>query len=606
MCYAHDIDYAQVLQLISLGLRSYVDAGDARTGIAKINDARMAERKIYRIWLAGFLMLLGWSAVAQETGPDTLQLESMIIEAGKQKMLGNMDKAQSIYMEIMDKHPGHSLASYELARILLKKDDTEEALKYAGQAAKGDPSNTWYQTFLAVIYAEMGRYRDAAGVYEQLVKVFPLEKSYYQAWAGYQESAGQLAAAIRIYDDMDVRFGIQELFIRQKADLYLKLGDAKKAAREWEKLSAAFPRTIPYFYALAEFYEKNGEKEKAIAAYRKVLELDARDSRALAAVAGAGTGASGNPSRELNDLVANRDVDPALKIARIKPLADPMALGKDPALASDLIALCTRLEALHPGASGVFELSGQILRLSGRPAEALPKYKRALELEENNYAVWEQMLGILRDKGDSPTLLREAANALELFPNRPLLYYFEALGQYWQEEPAKAKNNLDQALFMTAQDPAVRQEILTLLGLVHTSLKDAQAADQAFQEARAAFATETPLFLARLACSLAERNKEPDASMQYARRAYELAPQQVETANALALNFYKRNQWQETRQTLEPFLANNNPQVLEHYGDALFRLGQSAEALKYWDQARNTGNRSARLLKKISDKQLYE
>jgi Tfp pilus assembly protein PilF len=50
--------------------------------------------------------------------------------------------------------------------------------------------------------------------------------------------------------------------------------------------------------------------------------------------------------------------------------------------------------------------------------------------------------------------------------------------------------------------------------------------------------------------------------------------------------------------------GNSSGTVLEHYGDALYRAGRAEEALRYWQQARDAGEYSDQLERKLREKKL--
>jgi len=47
-------------------------------------------------------------------------------------------------------------------------------------------------------------------------------------------------------------------------------------------------------------------------------------------------------------------------------------------------------------------------------------------------------------------------------------------------------------------------------------------------------------------------------------------------------------------------------EVLEHYGDVLFQLGESEKAIEYWIKAKNKGETSEFIDRKITEKKLFE
>ncbi|MEI6900626.1 MAG: hypothetical protein WCL00_12170, partial [Bacteroidota bacterium] len=59
---------------------------------------------------------------------------------------------------------------------------------------------------------------------------------------------------------------------------------------------------------------------------------------------------------------------------------------------------------------------------------------------------------------------------------------------------------------------------------------------------------------------------------------------------------------------LKAIKAKESPsgEVLEHYGDILFRLGNISEAVEYWNKAKNKGDASKMIDKKIAEKKLFE
>ena len=48
------------------------------------------------------------------------------------------------------------------------------------------------------------------------------------------------------------------------------------------------------------------------------------------------------------------------------------------------------------------------------------------------------------------------------------------------------------------------------------------------------------------------------------------------------------------------------PLILDHYGDILFQLKETEEAVKYWQKALDKGSDSPLLEKKIADRTIYE
>ena len=52
--------------------------------------------------------------------------------------------------------------------------------------------------------------------------------------------------------------------------------------------------------------------------------------------------------------------------------------------------------------------------------------------------------------------------------------------------------------------------------------------------------------------------------------------------------------------------GENNPTLLEHYGDILFMLEKLEEASQFWEKAKNNGGSSEVLKRKIREQKYFE
>jgi tetratricopeptide (TPR) repeat protein len=73
---------------------------------------------------------------------------------------------------------------------------------------------------------------------------------------------------------------------------------------------------------------------------------------------------------------------------------------------------------------------------------------------------------------------------------------------------------------------------------------------------------------------------------------------------------YKMGKYKEAKEWIEKALADGSSKsaaVLEHYGDILFKDGETEKALEYWQKAKDAGEGGSEFLdKKLSEKKLIE
>jgi tetratricopeptide (TPR) repeat protein len=533
--------------------------------------------------------------------------EALLIEASKEKMLGRLEKAKELYKQLLTEHPNNEVGAYELARILLAQNQPEEAIIWAGKAATANPSNPWYAVLKADALQAMGQFKDAAAVYEQLNKQFPAQANYAFKWAFYLIKANEFNAALRVYEELERRNGLDENLARLKQNLYLAQGDQKKAAREWQRLAEAHPHNIDYWHHLAAFYTQVGDKEAAKGVYQKILSLDASDNKANLALAG-GDVSKQNDVQYLSSLrqsIESRDVDLAIKLGKIAPLLDKFKKAPDANLGKELLGLSQILEQQYPKEAQPLAMSALVLSKQGKKTEATAKMRSALSLDDTDFAHWELYLADLEALGEMPALLKAAQSALDVFPNKPEVYAYAALAELAMSRLSSAEDFVQQALPMAAKFPTVRQELLSILALAQTQQNKLNEADQNFAEALKLNANAATV-LAWQSLSQSQRANGAAQALSLAQKALQAEPQSRLALFAQAKALLRSNNIVEAKSKTEALLPSANPWYLEHYGDVLFKSGDSNGAVQQWNLAVTKGSNAPSLKKKINEKQLHE
>jgi Tfp pilus assembly protein PilF len=86
-------------------------------------------------------------------------------------------------------------------------------------------------------------------------------------------------------------------------------------------------------------------------------------------------------------------------------------------------------------------------------------------------------------------------------------------------------------------------------------------------------------------------------------------PENATYLDTYAWVLFKKGEYKLARFYMESALKNggdDNSTLLEHYGDILFKLGQTDEAVKYWLKAKEFGEVSEVLEKKINQRNYIE
>ena len=558
------------------------------------------------------LLLLSQISMLAQTGGVTeadLALESIFIEGNREKLLGNWDKAIEKFEAVLEKDRDNAAAAYEMARVYEAKKDLENAEKYGLKAVEWDGTNEWFRMYLAEVYQKNNKDNLAAMQYEELAKQQPYNEGFYQQWAYYLVRSSQPEAAINVYNELEKKVGIHEEVTRHKHTLYMGMGNTKMAAAELEKLIQKFPSNASYWHLLGTFYEQVGEKAKAREVYQKILEINPDDARAKIALAEESKG--NDDVRFLNSLKPvfedpKTDID--TKIKEIFPYVNELASSGDKNIGNTLLALTSVLAAVHPDDAKSHSVLADVLYYTGQPDKALEQYRKTLELDDTKWSVWEQMLYIYMDKKEYNNLIKASEDALDIFPNQATAYYMNGAGYNGQGLYKEALSSLQQALIMASRNPRLRYDVLNETGKSYFYLKQYNKSDNAFEEALKINGKD-PVVLKNYSYYLAARGEHLDKAKDMAVQLNTVAPHHPMSLHAMAFVLYKMKDFKTAKDWLDQALqkgGNEDPAILEHYGDVLYQLGKPTEALQYWQQALDKGGNSEFLERKVKEGKMLE
>ena len=566
--------------------------------------------------ILGILLILasgfppGIMAQEGRVGEDDVNLQKIFIDANREKLLGNYENAIALLKEVLKKDPKNAAVAFELARAYEATEEDEKAVKAVKEAIEWDDQNTWYLKFLADLYQKLNRNDEAAKAYERIAELEPHDEFNYFRWAYFLVRADEINDALKVYNLLEKRMGVNEEVIRRKHSLYLGTGDNKKAARELERLIEAYPKDMEYRHLLAGFYQQIGEESKAEDVYREILRLDPENAKAQLALAGEPGSSRGELQflESLKPVFRQEGVNIDLKIGQLLPFIQRVADTGDQQLAAAALELSTILETVHPTEAKGYSASGDLLYYSGKKQEALKKYKKTLELDDTVFPVWEQTMHIYKEERQYQDLLEFSERAMDYFPNQAIAYFLHGVAASKLEDQQEALSALQRALLMSGNNGFLQMQIRSQLGLVYNRMEQYEQSDQSF-EAALSLNPKSPDVLSQYAYALAERGERLEKAREMAALANDILPKQAEYLFTYGWVLYRMKEYKKAREWMEKALQNGGSQdlnIIEHFGDVLYQLNETEQAIEYWKQARQLGNNSELLEKKITDKRLYE
>jgi tetratricopeptide (TPR) repeat protein len=533
---------------------------------------------------------------------------NLFYNANKEKILGNLNNAAELFSEVIRKDGGNHAAMYELANIYSEQKKFSDALFFIKSAYKLNPKNLWYALSLSEIYQKNKKFSEATQVLEQLVKDYPERVDFYFEWATGLLFAEKPAEAIKVYDKLEEKIGITKEITVQKSRLYQRTGKNDKAILEIQKLIALNPKDAQAYGMLAEVYQNMGEKQKALDTYNKVLEIDPDNAFIHLSLADfyRTNGEKEKSITELKLAFSNKELDVDTKISIITSYFALLELH--PELKDQAVELTKLLLEAHPSEARVHTIYGDVLlRIEKQYSKARDEYREAKKLGENNFPVIEQILWLDAQLQSWDTLLIESDDALTMFPDQPLLYYFKGLANIQKKKYNEAIQALSAGVKLVVDNKELEGRFYSMMGESYNELKDFAKSDENFEK----YLDMNPrdsLVLNNYAYFLSLRGEKLDKAEAMSKLSMELNPNSGTFEDTYGWIMFQQGKYNDAKGWIEKALSHDKDSsaaVLEHYGDILYKTGDTEKALEFWQKAKQSGEGVSEFLdRKILEKKL--
>ena len=580
------------------------------TVLQSYNPTVLESSRLIILLLLTLILSYTPAATAQESVTKTGKFSknrATYYEASKQKVLGNFDKAIELFKKCIELKPSDAAAMYELANIYTEQGKITEAIPYAEQAVETDPANKWYKVLLIRLYQSKGRYEEAGEIIEQLILADPENIEYYQDEALNYIYNNDYKNAVKTYDILEQKLGINEDISIQKEKIYIMMGKPEKAIDEIQKLSSAYPDEPRFLEMLAELYMTSGQDEKALEIYNHILEIDPENPYINISLSDYYR-RKGDKDKSLEYLKAgfanpNLDIDSKVSIL----LAYYSVTEIYNSYKTEAFDLATLLVEAHPMDPKAYSIYADFLVQDKRYEEAREAFHKVISIDSTKYLIWEQLLFVESELGDNPAMAAESKRALELFPDQPMLYMFAGASNFILKNYEDAAKYFKNGIKFVVMNDKMLAQFYSYLGDTYFQLKDHEKSDEAYERVLK-IEPDNVLVLNNYAYYLSLRGTNLEKAEKMAKMAVELEPGNSSYEDTYGWVMFKLEKYDEAKVWIAKAIESGEESsvVLEHYGDVMWKLDNKKEANKFWEKAIKAGKGSEFLEKKVQDKTYYE
>jgi tetratricopeptide (TPR) repeat protein len=538
--------------------------------------------------------------------------EEYFTEGVKEYALENFPKALAAFERSLDLNGSNGGTYYMIAQIYNKQGNMFKAIQFAQRAVSLDETNKYYYLVLAQTFEKKQDFNEAAKVYQNMLKKIPKAIEYNEDLANVLIILNKLEEAIKCYDRLEKVLGVNEAIIRQKQQLYLKLNKIDEAISQGKRLIEAYPDEQAHIIGLIEIlinYDRVNEAEKLA---NDLLAKDSSNPYAILVLSDIYR--SKNDERKANEYLErafrsdelNINNKIGILIDKINKVVQTQGQPQSDELKLQCLTLGEIMSKVHPNDPKALAIYADILALTGNSRSALEYYLQAIKLDNSHFKIWQQIALLDHELNFIDSLKVHSEKALELFPNQTIFWFYSGLASQIKHDYKKSSIAFEEGKKLAGNDRKMLLQYNTMLGDSYNGTKEYKKSDEAFEEALKQDGNNF-IVLNNYSYYLSLRKDKLDYARKLSEKVVKDNPNNATYLDTYAWILYVMKDYSKAKEIFEKIVdKSGNGTIVEHYGDVLYQLGEKDKALEIWKKAKQLGEASELIDKKIADKKLYE
>ena len=556
-----------------------------------------------------FLVLFfAQQAIAQQNNMlDDRSFIKCLIEATGSKVSGDLYSADSLYKKCLELNPKSGVVNFELSGIYLNLNQPKKALEYANIAVAISPDNEWYLANLALMYKENENHKKSAAVFSKLIEIKPEKTPYLFSFTEELLNDSKYKKALKALDKIEEKIGISDDLSIQKHQIYIYLKDKKNATRELEKLVAFNPENIRGLGLLAEYYQNINKTSESKSILDKMMLIDSSNGLVRLSLFQYfyKNRESLKAYNELLNVMNSLEVENNLKKQML------LQISYDDKSPYNIDQICELAESFLKADfknSEVLLLLGNLKMHQRKEDTACFYIRESLKINPLPFEAWTQLISSTLSRKKLGVTVRDSKNALESHPNQPFLYLALGIALNQEKNFDSAVEFLKKGKKLVFNDSFLESDFTQQIGDAYYGLKKFKIAFD-YYEMSLALNPENINLLNNYSYYLALEKVNLERAKELILKVIEKFPNNSTYTDTYGWVMFQRGEYEEAEKILFKAVISSSEksgEILEHYGDVLFKLGMKKKAVTFWEKADVNGEYSKELIQKINENKFIE
>lgn len=568
-----------------------------------------------KTFLLAFLLLLCFNAKAQseygvsDSVARARAMEYYYLQARSFLEQDSLDRCFEILEHCRAIDTGSLTVLYDLSSFYAFLDKDSIAHDMLDRIVKADPSNVYYSKALVNYYLKVDNIDAAIKVYENLLDKVHSKSEIYMYLTSLYSEVGDHAKAIDVLDKLEKLEGTSEEITIRKIRHYMALGDSAQAVNVALDMISENPDDLRYVTLLGSTYSALGNKDKALEAYRRVLSVKPDDVYTLGSLAELYAGENDDSlyCETIERLLVNEALDTESRIGALVQYIE----YRHPTDTASLLSLLRRMSELPFDELEIAEIYTRYLMLvKASPETIVPVLEKILSLEPENVTAILHLLEYAIERSDKEAVFKYAENAQLYLPSNLEIYYYKGLSLYLLGRKAESVEAYKEGLEKRADDTSSEliSNVYALMGDTYHDMDMMSNCMQAYDSALV-YDDANLGVLNNYAYFLALDGKDLERALEMSHKTILQEPDNTTYIDTYAWVLFKLGRYEEAKAYAEKLIAgddDSNADLFHHSGDIFAKCGDMEKAVECWVKAREAGDDSKILDKKIKKRRYYK
>ncbi len=484
-------------------------------------------------------------------------------------------EAETVLRGLLARDPNNGPALEQLSQLLMDEGRSQEAVTLLSDAA-GNSSSPEIYDLLGDAYSQSKEYAKAEDAYRKAVEEDPDDPGHLHGLAQALMAQDKYAEALEQFKRLtEIEPSTSENYLRM-AQLDRRLGKFDQAEASLLRAKQLTPGSLEVLYNEALLYEDQGRYDDAVKvlsdaiAGMKSQSSSARNSTGAASGNGAdsaaGSESSPNALAILYEQLGHAYREEENYSAAIQTYQEMAKLGPDAQKRAEMLLIDTYRESRDLD-------------------RAIAETKKALDASPNDPSLTVTLAMLYGEKSDADAATKLLDGLLKGNDGDQEIYLNLAQVQERGKKYAEAEQSAQKAEQL-AHSNDDKETAWFMLGAIYERQKKFDQAEQEFRKVLEVNPGNASV-LNYYGYMLADRGVRLDEATAMIQKAVTQEPSNGAYLDSLGWAYYKQNKLTEAEESLRKASERqkHDPTILGHLGDVYAKLGQSDQAVIYWQRA---------------------